>query len=483
MCKRTTKMSMKSLITVIILLISLSAFSDLRKYPTDTELQNIFSKIEPEFTGVEGYRYTADTYFHGNMFETFQYTSRVKGIHFIKSLHWGNQYIGSTSEQLIERSRIFSKEGFIIEKYQGKAGYINYANDYYTTDDSDAGDMQKAYQNVSSVLTKQEMDELGWNKAYHGTTLKYQSEKENLINENGSFKEKYHNRAGYVLFADDFYEGNMKKAFMNVAAILSKDEFKNLNWGKSYNGTTTRHNNERLRILNSDGTIKHEYRGQKGYVNYSKKYYDEDMLKAYINISSVLTPAEMHEADWGNSYHGKVEICLKERSKIIDQKGNVFNKYLGQLGLRNFAINFYDGNMFKAYLNISSILQKEDKVKLGWFPFPGHVEEFDAIREFLKNRMAEIDTTTYFGRKEGLNLAIENYIIKNSMTLPIGQDNVKKVREKLRYALTKEERVLIGWDNDLLTNTKTLLPSKRHSLSKEIKLNNPKRSVKRASRK
>ena len=47
-------------------------------------------------------------------------------------------------------------------------------------EDLDAGNMQKAFQNASTVLSEKERTELGWGIQYAGTTKDYLSERERL---------------------------------------------------------------------------------------------------------------------------------------------------------------------------------------------------------------------------------------------------------------------------------------------------------------
>ena len=58
------------------------------------------------------------------------------------------------------------KSGKPREKYIGQEGYALFAKDHYK------GAMQKAFQNVSSLLSESEFKELGWQK-FQGSELEF----------------------------------------------------------------------------------------------------------------------------------------------------------------------------------------------------------------------------------------------------------------------------------------------------------------------
>ena len=70
--------------------------------------------------------------------------------------------------------------------------------------------MQKAFMNVSSVLSESEFKELGWQEFY-GSELEFHESRGKILDESGKPREKYIGQEGYALFAKDHYKGDMQR--------------------------------------------------------------------------------------------------------------------------------------------------------------------------------------------------------------------------------------------------------------------------------
>ena len=201
----------------------------------------------------------------------------------------------------------------------------------------------------------------------------------------------YKGQKGYVVFVEEYLNFlQMDTVFQYAASVLSKDNMKSLNW-QAYQGTTKEFREERSRVLDEKGNIKKEYRGQEGYIRYADEFYGGErkelgaMQRTYKNVSAVLSESEKKSLNW-QIYYGTTKEFREERSRILDEKGNVRKEYQGQEGYIRYADEFYGGerkefgDMFKAYKNVSAVLSELEKKNLNWQIYYGTTKEFQEER-------------------------------------------------------------------------------------------------------
>ena len=69
----------------------------------------------------------------------------------------GNSLQGTVSLNIVsQETELVDKNGNLREEFLGMEGYAAFAEKHYESR------MQQAFQNISAVLSKREMDELGW---------------------------------------------------------------------------------------------------------------------------------------------------------------------------------------------------------------------------------------------------------------------------------------------------------------------------------
>jgi len=162
----------------------------------------------------------------------------------------------------------------------------------------------------------------------------------------------------YTRFGDKYYKGDMQKA---------------------YNGSTENFREDKSRILDKEGKIKDKYKGMEGYALFADRYYEGDMFKAYKNISAVLKTRQMRSLGWRQTYWGNTKNFQEDKSRILDKSGDAKNEYKGMEGYALFADRYYEGDMFKAYKNISAVLGGFRQIRglgLGWQKYEGRTEQF-----------------------------------------------------------------------------------------------------------
>ena len=277
------------------------------------------------------------------------------------------------------RGKILDERGKPIEKYLGQEGYALFAKDHY------AGNMGKAFINMSSVLSKSEFKRLAW-QGFHGLVGEFHNSRGKILDERGELKEKYIAMEGYVLFAKDHYDGNMNKAFINMSSVLSEFEFKELGW-QEFHGSELEFRSLRGKILDERGKLKEKYIAMEGYALFAEDHYDGNMKKAFLNMSSVLSKSEFKRLSW-QEYHGLVNEFHDLRGKILDERGKLKEKYIAMEGYALFAKDHYDGNMLKAFQNVSSVLAGHINMKslgLDWKVFFGMEFEYQNLVQLFKN--------------------------------------------------------------------------------------------------
>ena len=341
------------------------------------QILNSDESVKKEYKGMSGYARYAKEYHGKSMLKAFINVSSVLESSLFDQLGWQG-YHGSTEEFSKEREQILNSDGSVKEKYKGMSGYARYAKRYH------GKSMHKTFQNVSSVLESSLFEQLGWQQ-YHGFVEEFSKEREQILNSDGSVKEKYKGMSGYARYAEKYHGKAMQKAFQNVSSVLESSLFEQLGW-QAYHGSTEGFSEEREQILNSDGSVKKEYKGMSGYARYAEKYHGKVMLKAFVNVSSVLESSLFDQLGW-QAYQGSVEGFSEEREQILNSDGSVKKEYKGMSGYGKYAKKYHGGNMQKAFLNVSSVLggywgMKE--IGLNWKQFKGSVLEYDNLLQLFE---------------------------------------------------------------------------------------------------
>ena len=138
--------------------------------------------------------------------------------------------------------------------------------------------MRPAFRKTSAVLSKREMDELGW-QTFYGTVQEYRITRSRIVDENGNLREEFLGMEGYAAFADKYHESRMHPAFVNISAVLSRREMDELGW-QQFQGTIAEFRTTRKRIMDENGNFRKEFLGMEGYAAFAKEYHDSRMLQA-----------------------------------------------------------------------------------------------------------------------------------------------------------------------------------------------------------
>ena len=315
------------------------------KQALKTELIDANGSPKKKYTGQEGYLKIADTYFKGNMRGAFTTISSVLSSVLFKKLGW-KQFQGTTSEFKELKNQILDEAGELKEEYIGQeTGYSQFADTYY------GGEMTRAFINASSVLSSVLFKKLGW-QYFQGTTSEFKELKNQILDEAGELKEEYIGQeTGYLQFADTYYGGEMRRAFINASSVLSSVLFKKLGW-QQFQGTTSEFKELKNQILDEAGELKEEYIGQEtGYSQFADTYYGGEMQKAFINASSVLSKVLFQQLGWKN-FQGSTD---QFHALIMYFRTHQFEDYKGEQGQRQIAALIFKNNFRRAYMNVSTL--------------------------------------------------------------------------------------------------------------------------------
>ena len=382
------------------------------------------SSSASEFNGRSGYARYANLYYDGDMTKALRNVRSVLGSDKFRDLDWPTVYAGSTQEFARDRQILSGSEK---ESYLGNDGYILFAKKYY------AGDLLKTKSNISSALTPRELDELSWGKGYRGSTVEFGIDKTRLIDDG---KTEYSGRDGYVRYANEFYDGDMDRAYTQMSAVLSDSEKIEVAWGSKYPGSTYDFKMDRERLLNTEAP----YQGQEGYARFAEEFVSGIMSIAFSRMSAVLSDSERKELSWGKAYKGTAAEFLSERQRLT-------RDYLGREGYIRYAKEFYKGDLSAAFSNASAVLDDHERARLHWgIKFHGHETELLRIRKFLSKTNCQLDIEKWTGKFTGLNKATDSYMFELGYELPFNQNTLNKIRYQIRAAVDETEMSQLRWD-------------------------------------
>ena len=108
----------------------------------------------------------------------------------------------------------------------------------------------------------------------------------------------------------------------------------------------------------------------------------------FTEVSKVLGPAKMKGLQW-QRFRGR-SLDFKALKKILSL--DVIKKYKGSDGYVLFAEKYFEGNMQKAYVNVSAVLGgvlEMRRLNIGWKQFQGTIDQFKDLKDLFKNNKRE----------------------------------------------------------------------------------------------
>ena len=246
-------------------------------------LLNKDGSINDVYQNMDGYALFAKKYYSGDMEKTFINVSAILSESEMKRTGW-QQFQGTAEEYYKQKQEILNyllnKDGSIKDVYQNMDGYALFAKKYYS------GNMQKAFTNVSAILSESEMKRTGWQQ-FQGTAEEFEDLKYNTLQgDYNLLKDDYSDMDGCVRFAEEWYSGNMQKAFKNVSAMLGGAQaMKELGveWIQ-FQGTTAQFKSLKA-LFNKHKSDLTELQGVKGQEKVAREIFKGNTRTAYRNVS------------------------------------------------------------------------------------------------------------------------------------------------------------------------------------------------------
>ena len=175
-----------------------------------------------------------------------------------------------------EIQRIFSLKTNYT-KYKGQEGYL-----LFMERTPNINSMEYVFNLVSKTLGE-DFKQLGW-QGYQGSTEAFSKERDQILNSDGSVKEKYKGMSGYARYAEKYHGKAMQKAFINVSAVLGgywgMKEI-GLNW-KQFGGSVSEYYNL-FQLFEVNKAM--DFEGIEGQRKVAEEIFEGDKKRAYRNVS------------------------------------------------------------------------------------------------------------------------------------------------------------------------------------------------------
>ncbi len=189
------------------------------------------------------------------------------------------------------------------------------------------------------------------------------------------------NVAGYDAFSTRYFHGDSPKAWKVASALLSKDDFARLAWGKMKFTNVKEHADIRAALMNGleDGT----YVGEAGYDRFAVDRFQGASQKAWRVAASLLSKDDFARLTWGKQKCTNVKEQAAIRAALM--KGLEDGTYVGEAGYDKFATEHFQGASQKAWKVASSLLSDDAFARLEWGKGKlTNVKEQAAIRTALR---------------------------------------------------------------------------------------------------
>ncbi len=354
---------------------SVSDFHNLR-----TELFDPLNGLKPRYIGTIGLKRIAQERFKNNMNRAFAQVTAVLTPREFKTLKW-QHFVGKAHQAQTLHSLLLDRKGNIREQYTGQAGYLQFSEDYPY---SEGRDMWLVFRHVSTMGLKPAMKKkLNWYRFY-GSVRDFRNLQSVLLDSHGKLKPEWKGEEGYLLLAEKYMKGDMKKTFTNVRSVLGGELFSTMKWHQ-FQGSVSEFWFLKNYLLDEQGLPRPERVGQEAYLQLAEQYpLTVNMGKVFRNASVAMGLKKFKQLDW-RIFFGTLNEFRDLKNRLV-RKGGLFFKYRGEEGYLKASNELFNGNMNKAYINTTALLiKKEEIAKTRWRWFHGSTEQFMNLRILLLN--------------------------------------------------------------------------------------------------
>ena len=304
----------------------------------------------------------------------------------------------SKNESQKIKEYVLNADGSPKPEYIGMDGYALLSKELFK------GNMIKTYTYTLDVLGKKIFGGLKWQQ-FEGSVPAYQELKSYILNPDGSIKPEYIGMEGYARLADELFNGDMIKAFVNTSALLSKEMFSRLKY-QQFQGTTVEFQELKSYILDSNGFTKKEFLGMEGYIRLADTpFFNGNMGRAFINTSALSKRKLFKNFGW-KQFHGTTTQYHHFKSYVLNPDGSIKPEYVGMEGYARLADELFGGKMQKTFSNTSAVFDKEFFEKFKWQAFQGTTTEYRRLKNDVLNPDDSIKSE-YVGMEGCVRLADE----------------------------------------------------------------------------
>ena len=176
---------------------------------------------------------------------------------------------------------------------------------------------------------------------------------------------RYVGEKGLFLYAQVYFEGNIQKAMQVVEDYLSLEQYLKLGW-HTYNWSVKQIEKEySWEVFMAGGRI---FRDMEGYALIANLYFDGDMIKAFdttLAMSRIDLTMFLTRFGW-KRFEGHTHHFIPLRRKVTNAYGRIIKQYRWEYGLNLFAKEFYNGDMYKSFIDMKLVLNAAEFKYLGW---------------------------------------------------------------------------------------------------------------------
>ena len=147
----------------------------------------------------------------------------------------------------------------------------------------------------------------------------------------------------------------------------------------------------------------------KGYVFFADTHYNGDMNITYKNVSAAIDKKLFNQLKW-QAFQGTTSQFKKLPAKILNKNGTqIQKKFINMKGYIKFADTHYNGDMNKAYINVSATINKKLFLLLKWKHFQGTTSQFKKSPEKILNKDSTSVQTKFTGKQGYILFANTHY--------------------------------------------------------------------------
>ncbi len=348
-------------------------------------------ELQKSYSGLGGYMRFADDHFNGKMATAYQVLSALMkvGDEGLKVMNWPGQILCDTIT--LSQLQKAMEDGTLVKVYSGVEGYSRFAKDHFD------GQMKEAYKTLSALMKTGDegLKVMNWPGMIMCSATKLEELQKAMVA--GEIQKTYGGLDGYMLFADDHFNGQMQAAYQTLSALMKTGEegLKVMNWAGCIICDTAK--TKELQKAMVSGEIQKAYGGLDGYMRFADDYFNGQMQSAYKTLSALMKPGDegLKVMNWPGQIYGDTDKMRALQKAIED--GELQKMYGGLDGYMSFANDYFNGQMGSAYQTLSALMKTGDE-GLKVMDWPGYITcDTTKLKELQKAMVAGEIQKTYGG--------------------------------------------------------------------------------------